>query len=318
MDTRRLKIFFRVYIHKLNYGPTGRRPVTQTMPEAAVPAITRKDRVWINLLLFLLTFASTTRAQSQGTESLTANIVTGLQYSCTLMAILSFHEFGHYFAAKRFGVNATLPFFIPFPFFDSPVGTLGAVIKTRSPIPHRRALFYIGVMGPLPGFIVSLAAVVTGIYLSQVQPLVPFEDGTILSFGDSILFSFIIRMVHGTIAPGSDLFLHPVAFAGWIGFLLTALNLMPVGQLDGGHILHALIGDRQRYAGWIFLAALVVLSFYWPGWILWVVIILLLVMVGHPHVHDTGEGLSITEKIMGWSCMVILVLTFIPVPVTVL
>lgn len=316
MSLRRLKLFLKLYFQKLNYGPGGKNSGRHVLPEDFVYNRVRRDRVWINILFFIATFITTTLAQSQGTESITANLIGGLQYSCTLMAILSAHEFGHYFAARRFGVDATLPYFIPFPFPGSPIGTLGAVIKTRSPIPHRRALLYIGAMGPLPGFIVSLAAVIAGISLSQVQPILPAE-GLELLLGDSLLFSFISQQIHGSIAPGSDLFLHPVAFAGWIGFLLTALNLMPVGQLDGGHILHALIGDRQRYAGWIFFAALVFLSFYWPGWIVWIIIFLFLVMVGHPHIHDTGEELTTAEKVMGWACMVILALTFVPVPVTI-
>ena len=301
-------------MHRLNYGPGG-KAVYHAGADEIPYGNAHRDRPWINILLFIATFITTTLSQPQLSGSISENIFSGLQYSCTLMAILSFHEFGHYFAAKKFGVDATLPFFIPFP---SLIGTMGAVIKTRSPIPDRRALFYIGTMGPLPGFVVSLAAVIAGVCLSEVQPLVPFEEGSILSFGDSILFSFIIQQVHGNIAQGSDLFLHPVAFAGWIGFLLTALNLMPVGQLDGGHILYALIGDKQRYAGWLTLTALALLSFYWPGWIVWVVIILFLVMVGHPYIPDAVVELNRTEKITGWLCMIILVLTFIPVPVTVI
>lgn len=315
MNSPRLKSFFKAYFHRLNYGPGGKSSGHHALPEDFVYSSIRRDRVWINILLFIVTFITTTLAQPALSDSPGDNLFSGLQYSCTLMAILSAHEFGHYFAARRFGVDATLPYFIPFP---SLIGTMGAVIKTRSPIPHRRALFYIGAMGPIPGFVVSLAAVIAGVYLSQVQPVLPAEQGSILSFGDSLLFSFIIHQVHGSIAAGSDLFLHPVAFAGWIGFLLTTLNLMPVGQLDGGHILHALIGERQRYAGWCFLIMLVILSFYWPGWIVWVILILLLIMVGHPHIHDDGRDLTPAEKAAGWTCMAILVLTFIPVPVTII
>jgi Predicted membrane-associated Zn-dependent proteases 1 len=157
------------------------------------------------------------------------------------MTILGVHEFGHYFAARRFGVDATLPYFIPFP---SIVGTMGAVIKTKSPIPHRRALFYIGVMGPIPGFIVSLAAVIVGIMLSEIQPLPPAEGITPV-FGDSILFGFIVHLFHSEIPAGFDIALHPFAWAGWIGFLVTSLNLIPIGQLDGGHILYSLLGRKQ-------------------------------------------------------------------------
>jgi len=272
-------------------------------------------KIRVNIILFFITFFTTTWAQHGSGDYLYQRLLGGLPYSLTLMSILAFHEFGHYFAARKFGVDATLPYFIPFP---SLIGTMGAVIKTKSPIPHRRALFYIGAMGPLPGFIVSLAAVIAGIYMSDVRPLIPEEPGTVLSYGESLLFTFIVHCIHGNVASGSDVFLHPVAFAGWIGFLLTSLNLMPAGQLDGGHVLHSLIGSRQRYAGWITLAVLLVLSFYWPGWIVWIIIILALVKVGHPYVHEAGIKLTFTEKVTGWICMLILVLTFVPVPVTIL
>lgn len=311
MKKMRLAEFFKTWAHRLNYGAV---PGARRIESPSETDYTKPRRVWINILLFIITFITTSLAQSNQGGTLIETFISGLPYSCTLMLILATHEFGHYFAARSFGVNATLPYFIPFP---SLIGTLGAVIKTRTPIPGRRALFYIGAMGPLPGFIVSLAAVSAGIYMSTVRPVIPAEPGSYLMFGDSFLFRGLIRLFHGNIAAGSDLFLHPVAFAGWIGFLLTSLNLMPVGQLDGGHILHALIGNRQRYAGWIFLAALAALSFYWPGWIVWVIIILFVVMVGHPEIHGDAGELSPAEKVTGWICMLILVLTFIPVPVTI-
>ncbi|MFC1670911.1 site-2 protease family protein, partial [Spirochaetota bacterium] len=236
---------------------------------------------------------------------------SGLPYSITLLTILLFHEFGHYFAAKHFGVRATLPYFIPIPV--PPIGTMGAVIKTRSKIPHRKALFYIGTMGPIPGFIISLAAVIIGIYLSEVGPL-PKGDGTIPIFGDSLLFTFFVKVFHGNIPPGHDIFLSPYAWAGWVGFLITSLNLIPIGQLDGGHILYSLIGEKQKYVGWASVLGLVILSFMFQGWILWIVITFALLMVGHPQIEE-GPELTISEKIIGWSCMLILLLTFVPVPV---
>jgi membrane-associated protease RseP (regulator of RpoE activity) len=237
---------------------------------------------------------------------------SGLPYSLTLLTILLFHEFGHYFAARRFGVNATLPYFMPFP---SIIGTMGAVIKTRTPIPHRRALFYIGAMGPLAGFITSLAAVVVGVMLSDIRP-VPSVTGDMLVpvFGDSLLFGAIVSMTHGSIPAGHDIFLSSYAWAGWIGFLITSLNLMPIGQLDGSHILYAMIGRRQLVAGWIAVICLVGLSIIWQGWLVWLVLTFLFLMVAHPEVPE-GEPLSMAERAMGWACMAILVLTFVPVPV---
>lgn len=190
---------------------------------------------------------------------------------------------------------------------------MGAVIKTKSPIPHRRALFYIGVMGPIPGFIVSLAAVITGVMLSEIHPLPP-ADGMTPIFGNSLLFGFIVEQIHGTIPAGFDIALHPFAWAGWIGFLVTSLNLIPIGQLDGGHILYSLIGRKQVYFGWGALAGIFVLTFIWPGWGVWIFLTLLVLMVAHPRIPEKEE-LSFKERVIGWLCMVILVITFIPVPV---
>lgn len=274
-------------------------------------------KVWdrksiVNIILFVITLFTTTFAGIQGGEGMYEQLISGLPYSLTLMTILLFHEFGHYFAARTFGVRATLPYFIPFP---SLIGTMGAVIKTRSPIPHRKALFYIGAMGPLPGFIISLVAVIYGIGQSSIQPLPPVTgDGMVLIFGDSLLFSLIVKVIHGTIPPGYYIFLSPYAWAGWIGFLITGLNLMPLGQLDGAHILYALIGKKQKIAGWAALAALIGLSFVWYGWLVWIVLTLAMLMVAHPFVPEKHE-LTLSEKALGWFCMAILVMTFIPVPV---
>ena len=271
-----------------------------------------KNPVLIHIILFVITLFTTTLAGAGSGDTFLGALAGGLPYSLTLMAILLSHEFGHYFAAKKFGVSATLPYFIPFP---SLIGTMGAVIKTRSPIPHRRALLYIGAMGPIPGFIVSIVAVVIGISLSRVQPLpVPAAGAQIPIFGDSILFALIVKIIHGNIPPGHDIFLSPYAWAGWIGFLITSLNLMPIGQLDGSHVLYALIGPSQRYFGWGALTALVILSFFWYGWAVWIIITLFILMVAHPPVPE-GPELAWYEKAAGWSCMAILLLTFIPVPV---
>jgi membrane-associated protease RseP (regulator of RpoE activity) len=307
-----LRRFFRLYFYKLNHGASSnaRMMTAEEYFEENRFVPVKKERWIINLILFLITLGTTTLAGAIYTDSIIDSILSGLTYSITLMTILGVHEFGHYFAARRFGVEATLPYFIPFP---SIVGTMGAVIKTKSPIPHRRALFYIGIMGPIPGFIVSLAAAVTGIMLSEIQPLPPAEGLTPI-FGDSLLFGFIVHIIHGTIPAGFDISLHPFAWAGWIGFLVTSLNLIPIGQLDGGHVLYSLIGRKQVYAGWASLAALFILTFIWPGWGIWIILTLLILMVAHPVIPETTE-LSLKEKAAGWFCMVILVITFIPVPV---
>lgn len=310
----RLRHFIRLWIFRLNNGvPSGARLITADdyNDQASVQPVKREG--WrLNLILFFITFLTTTFAGANLGGGMLEVFVSGLPYSVTLLTILGIHEFGHYFAAQRFGVAATLPYFIPFP---SIVGTMGAVIKTRSPIPHTRALFYIGVMGPIPGFIASLAASVVGISLSSVHPLPP-SDGMTPVFGNSLLFGAIIYVVHGAIPAGYDIMLHPVAWAGWIGFLVTSLNLIPIGQLDGGHVLYSLIGRRQLYAGWCAVAVLAVLSFFWQGWIIWIMLTLFVLMVAHPYIPEKG-GLSLKERAAGWACMCILALTFIPVPVVI-
>lgn len=307
--TTSVQIRIRTYLYRLNNGtiPYFKNP-------ESIPAIVEKKNkpVAINIVLFILTFITTSFAGGNSGESLVEYFISGLPYSFTILAILLSHEFGHYFAARHFGVKTTLPYFIPFP---SLIGTMGAIIKTRSPIPDRRALFYIGAMGPIPGFIVSLAAVIAGIYLSEVKPLpVPGGDLTIPIFGDSILFAFIVKIFHGNIPTGHDIFLGPYAWAGWIGFLITSINLMPIGQLDGSHILYALIGRKQLLFGWAAFGGLFILAFFWYGWALWILITLLVLMIAHPAIEEVTE-LTFPEKILGWSCMVIFILTFIPVPV---
>jgi len=303
-----IKEWARSYLIRLNTGNRPGRQRLDVLPEQREI----KNRPAVNVLLFIITFLSTTFAGASESDSIAGSFVSGLPYSTTLILILLVHEFGHYCAARRFGVDATLPYFIPFP---SIIGTMGAVIKTRTPIPNRRALFYIGAMGPLPGFIISLAAVVAGIYLSDVKPLPVVKGDMMLPvFGDSILFAFFVRVIHGAIPAGQDIYLSPYAWAGWIGFLITSLNLMPIGQLDGSHILYALIGKKQKIFGWLFLAGLCVMSFIWQGWIVWIVLTLLFLMVAHPEIPE-DRPLSMAEKVIGWTCMVILVLTFVPIPV---
>ena len=320
MRRGKIKTFFKYYLFRLNNGMPGRQTrdkiaqIPHESGETGYPPTFKqegKSRPVINLLLLIITFCTTTLAGAGQGESALDIIISGLPYSVTLMLILGIHEMGHYTAAKKFGVKATLPYFIPFP---SIVGTMGAVIKTKSPIPHRKALFYIGAMGPLPGFIASLTAVTAGVYLSQIEALPVPGQIPLPVFGDSLLFRFIVNFIHGPIPAGHDIFLHPVAWAGWIGFLITSLNLMPIGQLDGGHILYALIGEKQVDAGWAAFGMLIILSFFWPGWIVWIIMTLVILMIAHPYVPE-GPPLTKSEVFTGWMCMAVLVLTFIPVPV---
>jgi len=307
---RKLTAFFKRYFSTLNMDPRFIRPRSPVFEEEETHEPTR----WkVNLLLLIITLITTTLAGTTGGDSLVEIIISGLPFSLTIMAILLSHEMGHYLAARRFRIKATLPYFIPFP---SIIGTMGAVIKIKSPIRSRRALLYIGAMGPLVGFALSIAAVIIGLHLSEIRPLPEMEPGAFVPiFGDSLLFAFLVKIILGTIPQGQDVFLSSYAWAGWIGFLVTSLNLMPMGQLDGSHILYALIGRNQLYFGWAAFAALIILALVWPGWIVWIVLVLLFLMIGHPPVNDPTP-LTMGERIMGWSCVIIFILTFIPVPVT--
>lgn len=274
-----------------------------------------KPKWGVIIILFVTTFITTSIAGSKGGESLLEIIISGLPFSLSLLGILLAHEMGHYFAARYFNVITTPPYFIPFP---SIVGTMGAVIRIKSPIPDKRALLYIGAMGPLAGFIVSCAVTIVGLYQSTIQPLPePGANDIIPIFGDSLLYYIFTKIIHGTIPPGSDVHLSPLAWAGWIGFLVTNLNLMPIGQLDGSHVIYALFGEKQRYAGWFFFVSLFFLAVLWPGWAVWIVLTLSLLMIGHPYIPD-GIPLNTWERCMGYMCIIIFILTFIPKPVSIL
>jgi len=271
---------------------------------------------WITvILLFIATFITTSIAGSNGGGSILAIIINGLPFSLSLLAILFAHEMGHYITARYFGVIATPPYFIPFP---SLVGTMGAIIRIKSPIPDKRVLLYIGAMGPIAGFIISCIVIIAGLMQSSVQPLPQLTgDSLVPIFGDSLLFSFFVKIIIGTIPQGYDVYLSPLAWAGWIGFLVTSLNLMPIGQLDGSHVLYALFGEKQRYAGWLFFGIICILTFLWVGWVVWIILTISLLMIGHPYIPD-GQPLTKAERMMGYLCIIIFIFTFIPIPVIVL
>jgi membrane-associated protease RseP (regulator of RpoE activity) len=251
----------------------------------------------IQVVLFILTIVSTV-------------LVGGLSYSIAIMAILLAHEMGHYVMSRRYGIPATLPYFIPFPL--SPFGTFGAIIKMKGAMINKRALFDIGVAGPLSGFIIAIPFIVIGIRLSQVQP-VP-ASMSYLQLGDPLLFKILQGILIGDIPQGHDLVLHPCAYAGWVGLFVTALNLLPVGQLDGGHVAYAVFGERSK---WVFGASIVLLGvlavFYNPGW-LTLVIILLIFGMRHPHPVDMETELDTKRKILAFIILVIFILSFTPSP----
>ncbi len=283
---------------------------------AAFPLQARERGEWkLNLILFLATVVSTlfVGAFLEG-ANLRADIWSifiGLPFSITIIGILGLHELGHYFAARRYGLNVSLPYFIPFPTL---LGTLGAFIKMRSAIHSRKMLLEIGAAGPLAGLLASIPAVVYGLSKSTIQELPPGGvEG--ISLGSSILFSMLERLVVGTMPEGYELFLHPIAFAGWAGLFVTALNLLPIGQLDGGHICYAIFGPVQKKISRVFFVALIPLGFFWPGWLLWVVLILLLIKIPHPPVLYEDIPIGRWRRVVGWITIVSFLLTFIPTPV---
>ena len=247
---------------------------------------------------------------------LAATLVTtilagGLLFSISLMLILGAHEFGHYWASKRNGVKATLPYFIPAP----PIfiaGTFGAFIQIKQRIPNRRVLMEIGAAGPIAGFIVALPALILGLHLSTVSPLTGMGG---INFGSSIILNLCSKLMLGVnpSSPYINIHLHPIAFAGWIGMLVTALNLMPVSQLDGGHIIFAFCPDKHSLIGKLFFVSLFPLGFYWPGWFFWALMIAFMGFKTAP-LKEGSDELGPMHKALGTISGIIFLLTFIPIP----
>jgi len=238
----------------------------------------------------------------------------GLKFSVPLMIILLAHEMGHLAAARRHRLGATLPYFIPMPIpLPYSPGTLGAVIRVRDPIPGRRPLLDVGAWGPLAGFAALLPVLVLGLLLSDAQELEP-ELGVVY-FGEPLLFRAIARgLVFTHLGPNQDLMVHPTAWAAWFGMLVTALNLLPFSQLDGGHVGYAMFGHRHRGVVWGLFVGLVAMGFLWPGWWVWSVIIAVL-GPKHPPVADEDRPLDRRRIIVGWLAIAVFVLCFTPVPV---
>lgn len=303
-----------------------------------------KEKLWLHGLLFVLTVYTTMLAGMLMSADLATQVlpedwtvffdphylIYGLPFSVTLLAILGIHEMGHYVAARVWKVQASLPYFIPFP---SMIGTLGAVIKLRARIPNRRALIDIGAAGPLAGFVVAVIALIVGLHMSEVIVAGEVPEGA-MSLGDSLLSAWIGDLVVGDLPDGYDVMLHPVAFAGWLGLFVTVLNLLPMGQFDGGHIVYAIFG---RWHKQISRATLVALGFLWaftppyawwntpdmfsvwldsrwPGWLVWMFMALIMGQK-HPPPENPFVELDPPRRWIGYLCLVIFALCFIPNPI---
>lgn len=316
--------------------------VNENVALHVMPGIAQKahPKIWINIVLFVATVISTlfvgslygdvpSNVNSAWDLFRPANLLAGWPFALTLLGILSAHEFGHYFAARYHRVAVTLPYFIPMPLG---FGTLGAFIQLREPVPDRRKLFDIGVAGPLAGLIVALPLLFIGLSTSPVEIIAP-SPGAMLE-GNSVLYYYAKVAVFGQALPnaitGEDVLMNRVTFAAWIGLLVTALNLLPVGQLDGGHIVYALFGDKARY---INVAAMLVMAGFalagleplqrlfpplvtvgYTGWFFWLALILFLIGPYHPPALDDVSRLDRRRRLVGYLAIILFILIFVPVP----
>ena len=251
----------------------------------------------------------------QATSEASFVLWRGLWYSVTILAILGAHELGHYYACRYYRVDASLPYFLPAPFLT---GTLGAFIRIRQPIPTKRMLFDIGVAGPIAGFVVAVPALFLGVSLSRVLPIP--EDFGRFSFvlGEPLLFRFAVWTIWGTAPDGYTLNPHPMGFAAWFGLLATALNLFPIGQLDGGHISYATFGARSTLVTLTSAAVVVALALYSRSWIAWAVLmVIMLVAFGprHPRTLDHHIPLDRMRMLVALGALVMFVLCFTPAPI---
>ncbi len=304
----------------------------------------KRDRVSTNIILFVLTVFSVMLAGAQPEGPLPADfwgqlfalakaIFTGWPFALSLLGILLSHELGHYFMSRYHKTPATLPYFIPFPF--SPLGTMGAAIIMRGIPKNKRVLFDIGVAGPLAGLVVAIPILFLGLKLSSLGTIDPSPNGFIE--GNSLLYLFAKFVVFGRLLPaplepqgilywlqyfftgrpvpfgGTDVFIHPVAFAGWAGILVTALNLIPAGTLDGGHVVYALFGNKARKAFPYIIGLLAVLGLFWSGWWIWA---LLLFWLGRVHAEPLDQITTLDASRRGVAILTIIIffLVFMPVP----
>jgi membrane-associated protease RseP (regulator of RpoE activity) len=309
----------------------------------------KKDRYWLHILLFVITFITTTIS---GMEWTTGNYGTyefselakGLPYSISILLMLTFHEFGHYFAAKYHKIDTTLPYYIPFP--PIPIflnfGTMGAVIKTRSVIKNNKAMFDIGIAGPLAGFVVCVGLLIYGFsnlpgveYLTNIHPdyfSPEYGKGAFsLEFGDTILFAFLRSIITDPgqfVPPMTEIYHYPFLCVGWFGLFITSMNLIPVGQLDGGHIIYSMFGGKKHEAiASIMMIILIILGFVgladnlleynlgigWSGWLFWGLILYFIIKVKHPPV-PTFYRLKGGRLFLGYLSLFIFIISFSPVP----
>jgi membrane-associated protease RseP (regulator of RpoE activity) len=318
----------------------------------AVPGVLPQKsdaRRWVNIVLYLLTVLSTLFVGASWSDQVPAgadelwllqHLWLGWPFALSLMTILTGHELGHYFAGRYYKVPVSLPYFMPWPI--PPLGTMGAVIVMKGQSINRRQVLTVGAAGPLAGFVLAVPILILGLSLSTVEPMSLPEPGSMVMLeGNSLLYLLLKLAVFGKILPGSgldpafpaamkeivaalfgtapivggyDVIIHPVALAGWAGLLVTALNLLPVGQLDGGHVMYSLLGKRARLFTWPIVILLVLMGiFFWSGWFLWAGLIFLFGR-SHPAPLDDVTRLGTAQKVIAVLVLIIFLLVFTPVP----
>lgn len=280
---------------------------------------------WLHILLFVLTVFSTLIAGVglEGINPVENNALwlqpfkilkIGVPFSISLLSIMLFHEFGHYIAARKHNVEVTLPYFLPSPFISF-IGTFGAVIRSKSAFINRRQLLDVGAAGPLAGLVVSFIVLIIGIRTSPYIAMPEIRPDSV-EIGSSLLFNFLEYIIKGPAPETQTLMLNSVAVAGWAGLLITMLNLLPIGQLDGGHIMYALFGRNQKYFAYAAIVALVVLSFYWIGWAVWLVFSIF-IKLKHPPTLTDEIPIGRTRQIIGYLCILAFILCFMPAPISI-
>jgi membrane-associated protease RseP (regulator of RpoE activity) len=284
------------------------------------PQSKKRKSVWVNIILLVATIFTTTLAGALQWVDINQvdwiNMVSlpylwqgFIFFSVPLLLILGVHEMGHYYASKKHHVDASLPYFIPLPppFL---LGTFGALISTREPIPNRKALLDIGIAGPLCGFLVAIPISLIGFYLMQQQPLpIPLNGDNI-----TLVPPLLLQWMQNLFSISGNYVIHPTLFAGWVGIFLTAVNLLPAGQLDGGHIARAILKEKHKYISWVVIFVLAGLSFFYTGWLMFAIIILLFIGTQHQPPLNEITPLDTKRKLLGLAIIIIFILSFAPIP----
>jgi len=285
----------------------------------------KEKPIWINISLLIATIITASLTGSilhMGFNDiweisnmidifLPQNLFSGIVlFAFPLMSILFVHEMGHYFISKKHGIATSLPFFIPIPPImpSFNIGTFGALISSGDPMPNKKALFDVGIAGPLAGFIVAVPVTIIGILLSSPAPLTEPASGEII-LGVSILFQYLTS-IFLNIPIGTPVNLSLIAFAGWVGLLITSINLLPAGQLDGGHIFRAILGEKQKWAGWIAVFIMVL-----TGWFFFAILIMFIMGMQHPPPLNDTSSIDTNRKILFFVALAILILCYIPYPI---